>query len=357
MYPKCMTLLFTALLSVSIAGLAWAQPPGGQQGGPPPAVVVVAPVSSGELLEEREFVGTAYFQETSLVAAEVSGRVLEVHFEQGDRIAEGGKLVTMDGVLKSKELQSRQAQREEVLANLSRVNRELDRMERLFEQGTVSEQEYEQIKFQGSALERRAESLAAEIDRIREELRMLKVLSPFAGVVLARRSNPGEWLSPGAPVAEVARIDVMDIMVNVPVGVALGLDPGQAVRGRAGEQELAGWVQTVVPRGEVRTRTFPVKVRLRNEYGLLEGMEVRLFLSTGQRHEGLLVPRDAVVPSPMGQVIFLVRDDQAMMVPVTVLGFAQDTVGIQAEDVQPGDQVVVKGQERLRDGQQVRIAQ
>ncbi|TVR01186.1 MAG: efflux RND transporter periplasmic adaptor subunit [Desulfovibrionales bacterium] len=357
MYPKRMTLLLTVLLSVSIAGLVWAQPPGGQRGGPPPAVVVVAAVSSGELVEEREFVGTVYFQETSMVAAEVSGRVVEVRFERGDRVAKGDKLVTMDGVLKSKELQSRRAQREEVLANLSRVNRELGRMERLFEQGTVSEQEYEQVKFQGSALERRAESLAAEIERIREELRMLAVLSPFDGIVLTRRSNLGEWLSPGSPVAEVARVDVVDIMVNVPEGIALELEPGRLVRGRAGGRDLEGRVHAVIPRGDVGTRTFPVKIRLRNEYGLLEGMEVRLFLPTGQRHEGLLVNRDAVVPSPMGQVIFLVQDDQAKMVPVTVLGFAQENAAIQAQGVQPEDQVVVKGQERLRDGQPVRIAQ
>ena len=334
------------------AGDVAAQPPG-----QPPAVVVTAPVTSGLMVEEQEFIGTVFFQETSLVASEVSGRVTGVHFEQGDRVLQGERLVTMDGVLKSKELLSRQAQREEVLADLSRVSRELGRMQRLYEQGTVSEQEYEQVKFQASALERRAESQAAEIARIREELRMLDVLAPFDGVVLTRRSNPGEWLAPGSPVAEIARNDVMDIMVNVPVGVALGLELGHVVTGSAGGRELEGRVQAVVPRGDVGTRTFPVKVRLRNDYALLEGMEVRLFLPTGQRHEGLLVPRDAVVPSPMGQVVFMVQEDRATMVPVTVLGFARHTAGIQAQDVQPGDQVVVKGQERLRDGQPIQVVE
>ena len=355
MHGRVLGCILTAMLWFWSAGTVSAQPPG-QQGGPPPAVVVVAPVASGEMAEEREFLGTVYFQETSLVASEVSGRVLEVHFEQGDRVRRGDKLVTMDGVLKSKDLQSRRAQREEVLAELSRVQRELGRMQRLYEQNTVAEQEYEKVKFLASALERRAESLAAEISRIQEELRMLVILAPFDGVVLSRMSNLGEWLSSGSPVAELARDDVVDILVNVPVNVALGLELGLVVRGSAAGLELEGRVQAVVPRGDVSTRTFPVKVRLPNEHGLLEGMEVRMYLPTGQRHEGLTVPRDAVVPSPMGQVIFLVREGQAKMVPVTVLGFAQDTAGIEAQDVALGDQVVVKGQERLRDGQSVRVA-
>ncbi len=348
------TLLLVAVFCWGNGGIVSAQPPG-QQGGPPPAVVVTAPVASGVMAEEQEFVGTVNFQETSLVASEVSGRVLEVHFEQGDRVRSGDKLVTMDGVLKSKDLLSRRAQREEVLAELSRVQRELDRMRRLFDQGTVAEQEYEKVKFLASSLERRAESLAAEIARIQEEVRMLEVLAPFDGVVLTRLSNLGEWLSSGSPVAEVARDDMVDILVNVPVDVALGLELGQVARGSAAGRELVGRVQAVVPRGDVGSRTFPVKVRLPNEHGLLEGMEVRMYLPTGQRHEGLTVPRDAVVPSPMGQVIFLARDGQAQMIPVSVSAFARDTAGIEAQGLEPGDQVVVKGQERLRDGQPVRV--
>jgi RND family efflux transporter MFP subunit len=348
------TLLLVALIGwVSAWGLH-AQPPG-QQGGPPPAVVVTAPVGSGLMAEEQEFIGTVYFQETSLVASEVSGRVLEVHFEQGDRVRHGDKLATLDGVLKSKDLLSRRAQREEVLAELSRVQRELERMRRLYEQNTVAEQEYEKVKFLANALERRAESLAAEIARIQEEVRMLEVLAPFDGVVLTRLSNLGAWLSSGSPVAEVARDDVVDILVNVPVNVALGLELGQVVHGRAADRELEGRVQAVVPRGDVGSRTFPVKVRLPNEHGLLEGMEVRMYLPTGQRHEGLTVPRDAVVPSPMGPVIFLVRDGQAKMIPVSVSAFARDTAGIEAQGVESVEQVVVKGQERLRDGQPVRV--
>lgn len=348
--------LLVAMICLAGVGTPWAQPPG-QQGGPPPAPVVTAPVASGVMAEEQEFVGTVYFQETSLVASEVSGRVLEVHFEQGDRVGRGNNLVTLDGVLKSKDLLSRRAQREEVLADLSRVQGELDRVRRLHEQNTVADQEFEKVKFLATALERRAESLAAEISRIQEELRMLVILAPFDGVVLSRMTNLGEWVSPGSPVAELARDSVVDILVNVPVNVALDLEPGQAVRGSAAGRELEGRVQAVVPRGDVGSRTFPVKVRLANEQGLLEGMEVRVYLPTGQRHEGLTVPRDAVVPSPMGQVIFLARDGQAKMVPVTVLGFAQDTAAIAAQDVTPGDLVVVKGQERLRDGQPVQVVE
>lgn len=354
--------MMTKLLMIAVAGLLFlqgvvpldvaAQPPG-----QPPALVVLAPVSSGELREEKEFVGTVHFQETSLVASEVSGRVTAVRFEQGDQVLRGHKMVTMDGALKSKDLLSRQAQREEVLADLSRVRRELDRMQKLYEQNTVAEQEYEKVKFLADALERRAESLAAEIAKIRVEIAKLEVDAPFDGVVLKRHTNLGEWLSPGAPVAELARFDVVDILVNVPINVAMSLEPGQIVNGQTLGGKLQGRVAAVVPRGDVGTRTFPVKIRLDNEPGLLEGMEVRVFLPTGEHHQGLLVSRDAVVPSPAGQVVYAVRDGQAKMIPVRVAGYSHDLAGIQAQGLEPGESVVVKGQERLRDGQPVRIEQ
>lgn len=339
--------------------LCFLTPAAGLAQGPPnqpPALVVVAPAESGMIRVEKEFVGTVFFQETSLVAAEVAGRVTAVRFEQGDRVRGGQKLVALDGVLKAKDLQARQAQREEVLAELSRFQRELDRMRRLFDQNTISEQEYDEVRFRVAALERRSESLAAEIARIQEELRKLDVAAPFDGVVLARRTNLGEWLSPGSPVAEVARHDVVDVLVNVPVGVATALRVGQEVRVVAMGRDLAGTVSAVVPRGDVATRTFPVKVRMPNDADLPEGMEVRLFLPTGEEHQGLLVPRDAVVSGPMGHLVFVVRDGQARMIPVSVASYARSLAGVLAQGLEPGDGVVVKGQERLRDGQPVLVA-
>jgi RND family efflux transporter MFP subunit len=347
---KWLFFLGFAMCSVFFPGLVSAQGPG-----QPPAVVVVASASTGVIRVEKEFVGTAHFQETSLVAAEVSGRVVAVHFEQGDRVRRGGKLVSMDGVLKARDLQAKQALREEVLTELSRFQKDLTRMQQLFDQGTVSEQEFDAVRFRVSGLERRTESLSAEIAKIREELGKLEVVAPFDGVVLSRRTNAGEWLGPGSPVAEVARNAVVDVLVNVPITVAMSLSEGQDVRITATGQELQGKVAVVVPRGDVGTRTFPVKVRLRNTTGLMEGMEVRLFLPTGEEHQGLLVPRDAVVSGPMGQVVFAVREDQARMIPVRVASYSHDFAGILAEGLQSGDVVVVKGQERLRDNQPVRV--
>jgi RND family efflux transporter MFP subunit len=344
--------LILPLLLCLAPGLLSAQGPG-----QPPAPVVVAQATSGTIRVEKEFVGTVYFQETSLVAAEVGGRVVSVHFEQGDRVRQGEKLVSVDVVLKSNALKARQALREEVLAELSRFEKDLERKQRLHEQGTISDQEFDESWFRVTGLKRRAEALAAEIATIREELKRLDVVAPFDGVVLSRRTNLGEWLSPGSPVAEVARYEVVDVLVNVPISVAVALSVGQEVRVAALGNEITGTVAAVVPRGDVATRTFPVKVRLQNKVGLSEGMEVRLFLPTGEEHQGLLVPRDAVVAGPAGQSVFTVTDGRAVMIPVRVVSYVGDQAGIVAQGLGPGDVVVVKGQERLRDGQNVQVGE
>ena len=103
------------------------------------------------------------------------------------------------------------------------------------------------------------------------------------------------------------------------------------------------------------TRTFSVKVRLRNPGSLFEGMEARVGVPSGARLEGLMVPRDAVLKQFGMDVIFVVEEGLAKMVPVSVSGFEGLKAGVSAEGLIEGMKVVIKGNERIRDGQPVMV--
>jgi multidrug efflux pump subunit AcrA (membrane-fusion protein) len=105
----------------------------------------------------------------------------------------------------------------------------------------------------------------------------------------------------------------------------------------------------------VATRTFSIKVRLRNPGGLFEGMEARVAVPSRPRLEGLMVPRDAVLKQFGMDVIFVVKEGQAKMVPVSVSGFEGLRAGVSAEGLEEGMKVVIKGNERIRDGQPVML--
>jgi multidrug efflux pump subunit AcrA (membrane-fusion protein) len=119
--------------------------------------------------------------------------------------------------------------------------------------------------------------------------------------------------------------------------------------------KFTGTFLSYVPKGDVATRTFDVKIRLQNSAGLIEGMEARALMPAAEKREGLKVPRDALLDKAGQNVVWLVKDSTARMVPVQVTGYDGMYVGLTGPGLENGDMVVVKGNERLREGQPVTV--
>jgi len=346
------------LLILSSAALyAQEQKPGGAgaAAGPPPARVVVSEVSRGMMAPEAEFIGTVYYQEVSEVASEVSGRVEAVNFEEGVRVKEGFVLARVDAQILKKVIESTRASYEQVLSDLEKARIDLRRFEGLFEKELISEKDHDEAVFTVRGLEKRADSLKAELGRYEVELGKKDLPSPFGGVVLKKHVDRGEWLSPGSVVATVARDDYVDIVVNVPGEVLMHTREGMSVEMRAGGRMITGSVFAIVPSGDVPTRTFPVKIRVRNTYSLIGGMEALVRLPVGAKVESLLVNRDAVIPVFGQNAVFAVVEGSAVMIPVQIVGFEGMKAGVSAMGLEPGMKVVIKGQERLSQGQTVEV--
>lgn len=324
--------------------------------GPPPAQVAVSGVDSGLIAPENEFIGTVYYKEVSEVAAEVRGLVEEVTFEEGDRVLEGAVLVRLDSELLEKTIEATAASYEQALADLELAAIELGRVEGLFAEEVISEQAYDDARFKVKGLEKRADALKAELEGLKVELRKKTIRAPFEGVVIEKNVDRGEWLEAGTRVATLAGVGFVDIIADVPEGVMALVKKGMTVSVRVGGKSLKGRVFTIVPRGDIKTRTFPVKVRVRNTAGLVEGMEARVSLPVGKRKEALMVPRDALITMFGATVVFAVVDSTAKMIPVNVIGYKGKVVGVESPMLSVGMDVVVKGNERLFDGQPVFIA-
>ena len=328
----------------------WSQDKGMQ---PPPASVSVAKVETGMVAPEAEFIGTVYYQEVSNVASELSGLAQVVKFEEGQRVKRAQPLVELGSELLRKNLQATLLNHEQVLSELEIARIELSRKEKLFKKKSIAEQSYDQDRFRVVGLEKQAAALATQVERIELELKKKTIRAPYGGVVVKRLVDRGEWISEGEEVAVVAKDDVVDIVVEVPERFIQYVKPGLPARALINGNEIPGKVFTIVPRGDIATRTFPVKIRSPNKYSLIEGMSARVVLPTGSRRQSLVVPRDAVV-SMFGQnVIFTVENAKAGMRPVNILGYDGLIVGVDANGLKEGMLVVVDGNERLRDGQSV----
>lgn len=319
----------------------------------PPAKVVIAGVTSGMVAPQSNFVGTVFYQEISDVASEANGMVEGVSIEEGEEIEKGEVLVKLNQDLLQKTIQATRASYEEMVSDLEKAKIDFKRVDSLFREKLVSEQEYDEHRFIVRGKELKAESLKAEVERLEVELKRIVIRAPFGGVVLKRHADVGEWLSAGSPVATIARSDAVDIVVNVPEEVLRSIQTDQPVRIKSGGKEIRGKVSAIIPKGDIPTRTFPVKIRVENNRSLFEGMEARVTLPAGRKRKSFLVPRDAVMTVSGSTLIFAVVDLKAVMIPVKVTGYDERMAWVDSDKLQEGMKVVIKGNERLRDGQPV----
>ncbi len=328
-----------------------------KQQGPPPAKVVVSEVGSGMIAPENDFVGTVYYQEVSEVASEVSGKVETVSFEEGQRVNASAALVRLSADLLVKTLDANRASYEQVLAELEKAHIDLKRAENLFKEKLISEQLYDEPRFRAKGLEKKSAALKADVERLEAEVSKKEIVSPYAGIIIKKHVDRGEWLSPGSTVATIAKDDEVDIMVDVPEAVTRHIRQGMPVNVLAANRELKGKVVAVIPRGDISTRTFPVKVRVTNDAALIEGMEAKVTLPTGKKEKTLTISRDAVITAYGNTMVYAVIDAKAAPMPVQVIGYDGMTAGITGEGLEEGMKLVIKGNERLRPGQAVMIQQ
>jgi RND family efflux transporter MFP subunit len=205
----------------------------------------------------------------------------------------------------------------------------------------------------------------AEVERIDDQLGKHTIRSPFAGWVVERFTEKGQWLARGGIVARIAELDRVKVVAQVPELSVRFLKAGDDVRlefDASPDKTWVGDVARVVPQADLLSRSFPVEVALENEVVgeapvLKGGMLARVWLPVGKTGAVTVVPKDAVVLGRGRPVVYLIESAQGSPAatggvrPVEVsLGAAvEGFVEIQG-GLEPGQLVVTRGNERLRPG-------
>jgi RND family efflux transporter MFP subunit len=209
----------------------------------------------------------------------------------------------------------------------------------------------------------------AVVDRISDQITKHTIVSRFGGYVVMQHTEVGQWVNQGDPVAEVVAIDEVDVVAQVVEKSVPFIRPGEFVRVEipaVADRIFEGQIVATVPQADVRARTFPVKVRVKNEIApagplLKAGMYARVALPVGGQESALLVPKDAIVLGGPTPAVFTLdgstaAGDVAPISRVSVeLGVADGTSIQILGNVRAGQLVVIQGNERLRPGQDVKL--
>jgi cobalt-zinc-cadmium efflux system membrane fusion protein len=318
---------------------------------PPVPEVTVAKVVRGPIADNLLVSGNlaALPNRDAKVAALVPGRVARVLVVEGDNVAEGQTLAELDSSLLLDQLHQAEAAVAQAKANVDNARLAAEREEGLLARGISSRKEVEDARTQlavNTALLKQAEAaLATATYQVARSL----VRAPFAGTVVKRFVGVGEQVDGTAaqPVAEVARIETLELLGSVPAGRLSEAKRNEAFTfetNAASGTRFTARVTAILPAVDPATNNGTVRIRIENSQRLLklgEFLSINLPLKPGDRR--LLVPRQSIYPDESGAPhVYKVVGDDAEFVPVQV--------GIQTNDraeilsgIQEGDTVIVNG--------------
>ncbi len=329
-----------------------------QKPAPPAVPVKVAQVMNKTVSDQISLIGTTQPFRESVVASEVAGLVEMYYIKAGDFIVKGTPLAVLGSTGARLRLKGAMATRAGIQARFVLAEKELQRVSNLKKSNSVAERQYDEAFYNHSALENELLMNAADIEQLEYEISKKTVQAPFAGFVAAEHSQVGEWMPAGGPVVTLVDMNRILISVDVPEKYAVGINIGSNIRAvinSLGKKPLSATVSAILPKGDSNARTFPVHIELPNkDFQLKSGMAATVTFSVGEKRTVKLLPKDAVVTAGDIRLVYVVNDGQAAPVPIQVVGYYDNDAAIEG-DLEPGQQVVVRGNERLRPGQSVQV--
>ncbi|GAB4323520.1 MAG: efflux RND transporter periplasmic adaptor subunit [Candidatus Zixiibacteriota bacterium] len=301
--------------------------------------VFTAPVSRTDLAQTRSYSGTVEGQRQATVYARISETVENIVVSEGQSVRRGDRLLVFNETGPNSAVRQARAVAED-------ARKTAEKYQRLYEQGAVSELERD-------AMQTQYEVAKANYDAARDQV---IVTSPIAGIVTEVYAREGRQLTVGQPIALVASIDTVRILIDVSVYESSDIKEGQPVRVRSeldSTLEARGWIDEVSVSADAESRNVAVEILAQNpDHRLLPGMFVRADVELQQREGARSVPRDALVYRQTGLGVFVVRDSTAHYMPVTI-GIESNGFVELVEGPNVGEEVVTLGQSNLRDNTRV----
>jgi len=313
--------------------------------------VEAARVELMTLTDEAQAVGSLRSRQSVVLRPEVSGRVTQLNFRDGDRVRRGQLLVQFDDQLPLAQVQQAQAE-------LSIAEANHRRNQDLVAQNFISRRSVDESAANLQVAQ-------AKLALARATAARLRIVAPFDGIAGIRNTSVGDFLKDGTDIVNIEDIDAMYVDFRLPERFQTKLRKGQpalvdldALPG----QRFTAVVQAIDPLVDANGRSVGVRGCIDNRrLQLRPGMFARVTAVFGEREQARVIPEEAVVPQSGRQyVIKLVdgpdRDTKvAQRVPVKVGIRRPGRVEI-VEGLQAGDVVVTAGQQRVqKDGMAVRV--
>ncbi len=301
-------------------------------------------VKSVRMAQGLTAVGSLRSDESVTIRPEVAGRIREIGFREGQRVAKGALLIRFDTSVQQAEL----AQAD---ANLGLNKSRLERSRDLFTKGFISTQARDEAESNFKVAQ-------ANYDLAQARLVKLEIRAPFSGIVGLRTVSVGDYVKDGQDIVNLEEIDPLKVDFRIPELYLKQVATGQALQitlDAFPDQTFTGKVLAINPLLDTNGRAIVVRATVNNaDARLRPGMFARVRLLFNDEQDAVAVPEQSLIPVGDEHFLFKVVDGRAQRSKVIIGQRRQGQVEV-VDGLVSGDVVVVAGQLKLRDGVTVKV--
>ncbi len=332
--------------------------------------VETSKVEKRDIIYKTSATGSISAKKDVSVVPKIGGKVEKVYVKVGQKVNKGEKLVKLEQDeinLRIKQAQAglaaAKAGESLSISQFENAETNLDRIEKLYEEGAVSKQQLDQAKLQydvssTESAESQVKNAEAALEMAKYQLENSLIDSPINGIVTSVNIEEGEMASPGMPVVRVVNMDKVYLESAITEDQVNKLKEGQVVKvniGAVSKDLIEGKITSVSPAADLQTKAYPIKIELNNsDYIIKPGMFAEADLPLEHKKQVVAVPLSSVIERNEKQGVFIVNEGNAVF--KEIIKGIDDGIYIEIKKgLTEGDELIVVGHHALTDKTSVKV--
>ncbi|PCI44300.1 MAG: efflux transporter periplasmic adaptor subunit [Moraxellaceae bacterium] len=294
---------------------------------------------------------------TPKISAEVAGRIIAIYKDIGKTVAKGEIIAKIDPQLARLGQTATQANVKRLEAILTNQESILKRNQQLLEKGFISNSRFDDVEAQLIATKEQIVQAKANHQSAVEQLSKTDVRSSVDGQIIKRLISIGDYASRGKPLFEISTSQKLQVVLLFPEAMSSKFKQGQTVRlsTPTNPNEIAaGQITEILSAIDASNRSIRIVVEVENPGHWKPGASVRGEVVLNVKEQALVVPAQAVVLRPAGQVVYIIEDNFVKQ-RIVVTGQTIDGHVEILEGVNSGERIANDGAGFLADNARIRI--